>query len=87
MNIVKNQNDDLNYQVTMEMAAEDYQPAEKKRLAERKRNADFKGFRKGMAPMSLIQRVYGEQALAEAVNDVISDNLNNFINISITYFF
>ena len=79
MNIVKNQIDDLNYQVTMEIAAEDYQPAEKKRLAERKRNADFKGFRKGMAPMSLIQRVYGEQALAEAVNDVISDNLNNFI--------
>lgn len=32
-----------------------------------------------MAPMSLIQRVYGEQALAEAVNEVISDNLNNFI--------
>lgn len=29
--------------------------------------------------MSLIQRVYGEQALAEAVNEVISDNLNNFI--------
>lgn len=79
MNITKNQIDDLNYQVTMEIAAEDYQPAEKKMLAERKRNADFKGFRRGMAPMSLIQRVYGEQALAEAVNEVISDNLNNFI--------
>ncbi|MBQ9185977.1 MAG: hypothetical protein IJ151_08940 [Bacteroidales bacterium] len=79
MNIIKNQIDDLNYQVTMEIAAADYQGAEKKKLAERKRNADFKGFRRGMAPMSLIQRVYGEQALAEAVNEVISDNLNNFI--------
>lgn len=79
MNIIKNQIDDLNYQVTMEIEAADYQPAEKKMLAERKRNADFKGFRRGMAPMSLIQRVYGEQALAEAVNEVISDNLNNFI--------
>ena len=79
MNIIKNQIDDLTCQVTMEIAAADYQPAEKKMLSERKRNADFKGFRKGMAPMSLIQRVYGEQALAEAVNEVISDNLNNFI--------
>lgn len=79
MNIIKNQIDDLNYQVTLEIAAADYQPAEKKRLAERKRNADFKGFRRGMAPMSLIQRVYGEQALAEAVNEIISDNLNEFI--------
>ena len=79
MNITNTKIDDLNYQVTMEIAAEDYQPAEKKMLAERKRNADFKGFRRGMAPMSLIQRVYGEQALAEAVNEVISENLNNFI--------
>ena len=79
MNIKNTKIDDLNYQVTMEIAAEDYQPAEKKMLAERKRNADFKGFRRGMAPMSLIQRVYGEQALAEAVNEVISENLNNFI--------
>lgn len=79
MNITNTKIDDLNYQVTMEIAAEDYQPAEKKMLAERKRNADFKGFRRGMAPMSLIQRVYGEQALAEAVNEVISENLNSFI--------
>ena len=79
MNIKNQKIDDLNYQVTMEIEAADYQPAEKKRLSERKRNADFKGFRRGMAPMSLIQRVYGEQALAEAVNDVISDNLNAFI--------
>ena len=79
MKIKNTKIDDLNYQVMMEIAAEDYQPAEKKMLAERKRNADFKGFRRGMAPMSLIQRVYGEQALAEAVNEVISENLNNFI--------
>lgn len=79
MKINKKKIDDLNVQVTMEIAAEDYQPAEKKKLSERKKNADFKGFRRGMAPMSLIQRVYGEQALMEAVNDVISEGLNDFI--------
>ncbi|MBR0239999.1 MAG: hypothetical protein IJQ52_02590 [Bacteroidales bacterium] len=82
MKLTKKQIDDLNVQVTMEIKAEDYQPAEKKRLSERRRTADFKGFRKGMAPMSLIQRVYGEQALAEAVNDVISEGLNDFLKKS-----
>lgn len=79
MNTIYNKIDDLNYQVTLEVSKEDYEKGEKKYLAERKRTADFKGFRKGMAPMSLIQRVYGEHALVEAVNEVISEGLNNFI--------
>jgi len=82
MNITKNQIDDLNLQVTIDVAAEDYAAAEKKKLNERKRTADFKGFRKGMAPMSLIQRVYGEQALYEAVNHVVSEGLNKVIEES-----
>lgn len=79
MNVEKNQIDALNWQVTLNITPEDYAASEKKRLSERRRNADFKGFRKGNVPMSLIQRVYGEQALAEAVNEVISEGLNNFI--------
>ncbi len=79
MNVEKNQIDALNWQVTLTVTAEDYAASEKKRLQERRRNADFKGFRKGNVPMSLIQRVYGEQALVEAVNEVISEGLTNVI--------
>ncbi|MBR1872860.1 MAG: hypothetical protein IJ795_06615 [Bacteroidales bacterium] len=79
MNVEKNQIDALDWQVSISIAPEDYAASEKKRLSERRRNADFKGFRKGNAPMALIQRVYGEQALAEAVNEVISEGLNNVI--------
>ena len=79
MNIVKNQIDALNYQVTFEIAADDYADAFKKRLSEYRRRADIKGFRKGMAPLSLIQRLYGDQALYETVNNTLSDQLNNFI--------
>ena len=63
MNITKNQIDDLNYQVTIDIAADDYAELLKKRLNEYRRRADIKGFRKGMAPMSLIQRLYGDQSL------------------------
>ena len=79
MNIVKNQPDALNYQVTIEIAAADYAEALHKRLNEYKRKADIKGFRKGMAPLSLIQRLYGDQALYESVNGLLSDQLDNFI--------
>lgn len=79
MNTVKNQIDELNYQVTLEISYEDYAPAEKKILTDRKKKAEFKGFRKGMAPMSLVKRAYGDQALYEAVNGVISEGLGNFI--------
>ena len=79
MNITKNQPDALNYQVTVDIAAEDYAEALKKRLNEYRRRADIKGFRKGMAPMSLIQRFYGEQSLYEAVNRLVSDQLDTFI--------
>ena len=79
MNITKNQIDDLNVQVTISVANEDYAETVRKRLNETKRKADIRGFRRGMAPLSLIQRLYGDQALYEAVNSVVSDALNNFI--------
>ena len=79
MNITKNQTDALNYQVDIEIAAADYADALKKRLNEYRRRADIKGFRKGMAPMSLIQRLYGDQSLYEAVNRLVSEQLDTFI--------
>lgn len=79
MKVSQNRLDDLNLELTIEVEAADYAETEKKRLAERKRNADFKGFRKGMVPASLIKKVYGEQCLAEAVNKVVSDALETHI--------
>ena len=79
MKITKIQPDALNYQVDIEIAAADYADALKKRLNEYRRRADIKGFRKGMAPMSLIQRLYGDQSLYEAVNRLVSEQLDTFI--------
>lgn len=79
MNIVKNQIDELNIQLTVTVAHDDYAEAEKKELQRCKRTAEFKGFRKGMVPMSLIEKVYGERVLGEVVNKVLSDAINNFV--------
>ena len=79
MKVLKNQVDDLNYEVTIEISKDDYAESERKKLNDIKRRADIKGFRRGMAPLSLIQRLYGDQVLYESVNSVVSDALNDFI--------
>lgn len=79
MKLEKNQIDDLQLQLTINIAAEDYAEPMKKRLNDVRRKAEFKGFRKGNVPMSLIKKVYGEQCLGEAINDIISDQLHSYI--------
>ncbi len=79
MEVIKNQIDDLNIEVTINLKGEDYAEQEKKRLAAYRRNADFKGFRKGMVPAQLVKKIYGDQALYEAINTIISEQLDKFI--------
>ncbi len=79
MEIIKNQLDDLNIEVTIALKGEDYAEQEKKRLAAYRRNADFKGFRKGMAPAQLVKKVYGDQALYESINGIVGEQLDKFI--------
>ena len=80
MKVTKNQPDALNYQVTVEIAAADYAEPLRKRLNNYKNKADIKGFRRGMAPLSLIKRFYGDQALYESVNAILSEQLDKFID-------
>ena len=79
MKVKEKKIDALNRELTIEVAAADYAEIEKKKLADRRRTAEFKGFRKGMVPASLIKRVYGEQALVESVNQVIGQALDQHI--------
>ena len=79
MKIEQNRIDDLNIELSLTVAKEDYSESKKKRLSEYRKKAEIKGFRKGMVPMSLVEKMYGQTALVDAVNDVIADGLNNFI--------
>ena len=79
MKVTPKKVDALNYQLTIEIAAADYAEALHKRLNEYRRKADVKGFRRGMAPMSLIQRMYGDQSLYESVNGLVAESLDKFV--------
>ena len=79
MKLEQNRIDDLNLELTLSVTAEDYAENRKKKLNDYRRKAEFKGFRKGMVPMSLVEKMYGQSALVDSVNDVVSEGLNNFI--------
>ena len=79
MKIEQNRIDDLNLELTLSVAGEDYAESRRKRLNDFRKKAEIKGFRKGMVPMSLVEKMYGQQALADSVNDVVAEALNNFI--------
>lgn len=79
MKVTSKKTDDLNQVLTVNVAADDYMAARKKKLAELQRRAEVPGFRKGKVPASLIEKWYGENALGDVVNTVVGDALQNYI--------
>ncbi len=70
---------DLSYELVVSIDKADAQDKKKKALSEYRKKAEIRGFRKGMAPMSLIEKMHGVQALVEGVNQLISEGINNYI--------
>ncbi len=79
MKITQKNVDNLTMVVTMNIEKDDYKEKTKKILSDYRKNADIKGFRKGMAPMGMIEKMHGKSAMLDAVNNLISDGLNNYI--------
>ena len=70
---------DLSYELVVSIDKADAQDKKKKALSEYRKKAEIRGFRKGMAPMSLIEKMHGLSALVEGVNQLISESINNYI--------
>ena len=79
MKVTQKNIDDLTLNVTFNIDPSDYADKQKKILNDYRRKAEIKGFRKGMAPMGMIEKMHGRPALLDAVNGLISDGLNNYI--------
>ncbi|MBO4765436.1 MAG: trigger factor [Bacteroidales bacterium] len=79
MQINQKNMDDLTLKVSIKVDKEDYAEDMNKRLKDFRHRADIRGFRKGMAPMGLIEKMYGGQALADALNSVVSQQISKYI--------
>ena len=63
--------------VSLEKA--DYQENVDKALKEARKKAQMPGFRPGMVPMSLIQKMYGKAVKADEINRILQDKVFNYI--------
>ena len=79
MDIVKQNIDELSALLKVQIVKNDYEENVKKSLNNYRRKAEIKGFRPGMAPMSIIQKLYGHSALIEEVNKLISESLEKYL--------
>jgi trigger factor len=79
MNIVRNDADAVNATLTVQISKDDYAAKVEQTLKDYKRKANVPGFRPGMVPVGLLKKMYGKAILAEEVNKVMSDSLNNYL--------
>ena len=70
---------DLTAVITLTVEPADYQEAVQKELIQIRKKANIPGFRPGMAPKGMLQKMYGKSILAEVINKVIGEGLNKYI--------
>ena len=79
MNITKNQIDNLNATIKIELGKEDYANRVEKALKDYQKKVVVNGFRAGKAPMGIVKKMYGKALLADEINKVLGESLNNYI--------
>ena len=79
MNISFEKVDNVNALLTVNIDKADCQENVDKVLKNYRKNANVPGFRKGMVPMGLIKRQYEKAVLAEEVDKLMQDKVNEYI--------
>jgi trigger factor len=65
--------------IKVNLKQDDYQPKVEQKIKEYSKKADVKGFRKGMVPTSVIQKMYGKSILVDEINHLLYHSLDNYI--------
>ncbi|MCD4696872.1 MAG: trigger factor [Bacteroidales bacterium] len=79
MNITKESTGELMATIKIEVAPDDYELKVNDALKDAQKKASMKGFRPGKVPVGLIKKMYGKSVLAEEVNKLLTEFLNNYV--------
>jgi len=80
MNITREKMGELEFLVKIDIEEKDYLENVNKQLKDYQKKATVPGFRKGMAPMGLIQRMYKAAIVSDAVQNELNTNLFKYID-------
>ncbi|MDE0598079.1 MAG: trigger factor, partial [Dokdonia donghaensis] len=79
MNITKEQIDDLNAVVKVEIVKDDYNEKVESILKNYRKTANIPGFRKGHVPMGMIKKQYRKSIMIDEVNKILQEALGKFL--------
>ena len=79
MNITRENIDELNAVVKVNIAKEDYSDKVDNILQDYRKTANIPGFRKGHVPMGMVKKQYGKSVLVDEVNKMLQDALNKYL--------
>lgn len=79
MNITRENIDDLNAVLKVEIAQADYEEKVENVLRDYRKKANIKGFRPGMVPIGLVKKMYGKGVRIEEINKVVSENIHKYL--------
>lgn len=80
MNITRENLGELDLLIKVEIAENDYAEKVTKQLKDYQKKATVPGFRKGMAPMGLIQRMYKTAIVADEVQSLLGESLYKYLD-------
>jgi trigger factor len=79
MNITLEKSSNVDAILKVSLQEADYQASVDKKLKDYRKKANFKGFRQGMVPMSLVQKLVGKSILIDEVNHTLGHAVNDYI--------
>lgn len=79
MNITRENIDELNAVVKVDIEKSDYSDKVEKILSDYRKTASVPGFRKGHVPMGMVKKQYGKAVLVDEVNKLLQDALNKYL--------
>jgi trigger factor len=79
MNITRENIDQLNARLKIDVKKSDYEENVEKVLRDYRRKATVKGFRPGMVPIGLVRKMYGKAVQLEEINKLVSDNIRKYL--------
>jgi trigger factor len=80
MNIIKENIDDLNALLRVEIKKADYEENVDKVLRDYRKKANVKGFRPGMVPIGLIRKMYGKAVQLDEINKLVSESIHKYLH-------
>lgn len=79
MNISLEKSTPVNARLVVSIAEADYKPQVDKKLKDYRKQASIKGFRPGMVPAQLIQKMYGKSLLIDEINQLLGKTVQEYI--------